>query len=169
MIHAPSLRSSLSRRSSHSPFNMTLTRRIRQLARLSPQEWADLAVAVMELALAQYRLAVRQETLIVQPTWDAARNKRAITRREARLIERVAWAVPRAAKVVPWRSDCLRQAEAGGRWLARRGIAAQIQFGVRKDVNGKPEMHAWLIAGTRVVTGGDIGSYTRFSARADTP
>jgi hypothetical protein len=59
-----------------------------------------------------------------------------------------------------WRSDCLRQAEAGRRWLGRHGVKSEIRLGARKDDAGLPEMHAWLIVGKRVVTGGDIATYT---------
>ncbi|MEE4316380.1 MAG: lasso peptide biosynthesis B2 protein [Erythrobacter sp.] len=81
---------------------------------------------------------------------------------QTRLVERVAWALPRAASVVPWRSDCLRQAEAGRRWLGRHGIKSEIRLGARSHSAGLPEMHAWLIVAERVVTGGDISPFTPF-------
>ena len=59
---------------------------------------------------------------------------------------------------VPWRSDCVVQALAARRWLARGGVGSTVCVGVRKDEQGF-QAHAWLKAAGRVVTGGDISSY----------
>ena len=75
------------------------------------------------------------------------------------MIERVAFAIPRAAARVPWRSDCLVQALAGERWLSRNGVDTTLTLGVRKDLPAEFEAHAWLTAGDRIVTGGDVSGY----------
>jgi len=64
---------------------------------------------------------------------------------------------------VPWRSDCLIQALAARRWLARAAAPSDVCIGVRKDEQGF-QAHAWLKVGERIVTGGDISSYAELPA-----
>ena len=59
---------------------------------------------------------------------------------------------------VPWRSDCVVQALAARRWLARGGVDSDVCIGVRNDAQGF-QAHAWLKVGERIVTGGDVSSY----------
>lgn len=61
--------------------------------------------------------------------------------------------VAQIATRVPWRTSCLVQAVAGCLLLRRRGIAATIRLGVKKD-NGALAAHAWLMVGGQVVLGG---------------
>lgn len=79
--------------------------------------------------------------------------------RQSALIKRVAYVIPRLAARVPWRADCLVQAMAAERWLAREGIATRLTLGVPKDKKPDFEAHAWLTVGDVVVTGGDISGY----------
>jgi len=67
----------------------------------------------------------------------------------------VGWAVQAVARRVPWRSDCLPQALAGQAMLRRRGVDGRIVFGARSAAD-RPglDLHAWLLVGPRVVTGG---------------
>lgn len=79
------------------------------------------------------------------PLVDAAAEAR------ARLVKR---AVRRAARLSPWRSDCLPQALAGAtlcRWL---GVATTAFLGLRRGKAKPLEAHAWLCAGPVPVTGG---------------
>jgi hypothetical protein len=78
------------------------------------------------------------------------------------LVDRVAWAVPRAAAIAPFRADCLRQAEAARSWLAADGIGSHIRLGVRRGPAGGIDAHAWLVCGNRIVTGGEAADYTTF-------
>jgi hypothetical protein len=75
------------------------------------------------------------------------------------LIERVAFVIPRVAARLPWRADCLVQALAAEHWLKRAGILTTLTLGVPKDKSTTFEAHAWLSAGDRIVTGGDISGY----------
>lgn len=75
------------------------------------------------------------------------------------LLAHVSRIVPRAAGLVPWRSDCLVQAIAGQRLLSAFTIPGLIRIGSRKDFNGMLEPHAWLECLGRVVTGGDVQGY----------
>ena len=81
------------------------------------------------------------------------------TIKEGRLVERVAYVVPRVAARLPWRADCLIQARAAEHWLATAGIASELHFGVAKIKQPTFEAHAWLTVGDRIVTGGDISGY----------
>lgn len=135
---------------------MGLARRLSHAVCLSWQEQSDLLWAVWELGRAQRRLrgmsAIEiRGTVPLQPVPSADP-----------ILDRVAWAIRSAAAVVPWRSDCLRQAEAARHWLGRHGITTELRLGARKNEHGHLDAHAWLLCGERVVTGGNIDRYREF-------
>jgi len=68
-------------------------------------------------------------------------------------VEEVSWAVQAMAHRVPWDSRCLAQALAAYRLLRRRGLAATVYFGVKREPNTPISAHAWVRCGTRIVTG----------------
>ncbi|MEE4200912.1 lasso peptide biosynthesis B2 protein [Erythrobacter sp.] len=72
---------------------------------------------------------------------------------------RIAFVLPRIARRLPWRSDCLVQAIAAQDWLASHGSAGIIHLGVEKPAGGEFGAHAWLVCDGEVVTGGDIARY----------
>lgn len=123
---------------------------------VSPHIWPDLLRAVSNLAWARRKLGSvapsallqRQAGLALAPAAD-----------QAELVKRVAIAIPRAASRVPWRSDCLVQALAAERWLAKKGVGTVLCIGARKDEQAQFHAHAWLKAGETIVTGGDIEPY----------
>jgi hypothetical protein len=139
------------------------------MARLTWRERTDLAQAVWGLLRADYLLTRRSSSQVELAISNAAPKPAVLTVPQSELIERVAWAMPRAASIVPWRSDCLRQAEAGRRWLGLHGIVSEIRLGACKDSAGTPEMHAWLMVADRVVTGGDISPFTPFDGSGAAP
>lgn len=83
----------------------------------------------------------------------------AIGPRQDGLIQRVTFVIPRVAQRLPWRADCLVQALAGQHWLRHAGINSHIMLGVPLAPIDRFEAHAWLVAGDRVVTGGDVRDY----------
>ena len=111
----------------------------------------DLGRATIELAIARVRLGAMQD--------GAAVSLKALSPEGEALVERVAYAIPRVAARVPWRADCLVQAMAAQRWLASSGVDSTIHFGVPREKPPQFEAHAWLTAGHRLVTGGDISGY----------
>ena len=129
----------------------------RQALRLDRRTWLDLFHAALELAIARVRLGSRQAGDLLGST-DAA--ERALDQDRARLVERVAFAIPRAGARLPWRADCLVQALAAQNWLGRHGVATVLVIGARKPTPDQFEAHAWLKVGERIVTGGDIGGYS---------
>ncbi|MEL7444668.1 MAG: lasso peptide biosynthesis B2 protein [Pseudomonadota bacterium] len=76
------------------------------------------------------------------------------------LIGRIMYAMPRIARRMPWRSDCLVQALAAQNWLAAHEIRSVIVIGVEKPGDGDFGAHAWLAHGQTIVTGGEIERYS---------
>ena len=64
---------------------------------------------------------------------------------DARTIDAVRWAIGAAGRRLPW-ATCLVQALAADAMLRRRGIDAELRFGVRALPDGAPpiEGHAWV-------------------------
>jgi len=136
--------------------------------RRGPRGMADLLRAVAELARANRLVASETAELPLlagEEADQAAGSDRALDARGRAIVERVAYAVPVMALRVPWRADCLVQALAAKRWLAREGIASQIALGAAHDSDGGFLAHAWLRAGERIVTGGDVARYHEFEDR----
>lgn len=71
----------------------------------------------------------------------------------------IAFAIPRVARRLPWRADCLVQALAGQAMLRRRGIAGTIAIGTGRHPDGSFAAHAWLVCGDQVILGGDVSRY----------
>lgn len=139
---------------------MGILRRLRRdaahLARLDRRSAFDLVRASYELALARLELlAARPEAWLAGTPGRSAAD-------EAASIERVAFAIPRAAERVPWKATCLVQALAAKRWLGRMGIDSRLKLGARKTGEQALDAHAWLEAGGRVVVGGEIADYAEF-------
>ena len=129
--------------------------------RLGPGAWRDLARAVLELAIARYRLESwfsRELPRAAHEVFVAPAALPVIGRKLA-LVRRVAVAIPAMGARVPWRSDCIVHARAAQRWLARHGIASSLRIGVNKTAGQRFAAHAWLLVGAELVTGGDIASF----------
>lgn len=86
-------------------------------------------------------------------------KERAIRSADPATMARIGYVVPRISDRLPWRSDCLVQAIAAQNWLAAKGAASEIQIGVENPTGGGFGAHAWLMAGSDVVTGGEIERY----------
>lgn len=131
-------------------------RNLAQLSALDSKARLALVRAVVELLGARLRLAL-------SPTRNLVGQRPGGVGTDQQKIAEIGLAIRRMAARVPWRSDCLVQAIAAQRWLAREGIGSTIHVGV--DCNGdRPlDAHAWLTAGDWVVVGGDVGRYARLS------
>ena len=125
--------------------------------RRGPGVWRDVAIATWELARANvaFRRTPPGELPLLE---NDAGPSQPLTAHQQSLLERVAYAVPIMGLRVPWRADCVVQALAARRWLARGDIASNLCIGVRNDEQGF-HAHAWLKVGDRIVTGGDISTY----------
>ena len=129
---------------------------VRKLSALDRATAGDLVRAALELAIARIRLGSREAQALAAA--EAGQVPR-LDARQMRLVERVAFAIPRVAARLPWRADCLVQALAAQRWLRRKGVATMLNLGVPRDKPTDFEAHAWLTAGDRIVTGGDVSAY----------
>ena len=127
-----------------------------RLANLDGTTLADLLRAGLELCLARMRLGSPDLRSLVAAE---AGSPSIFEPRLKRLIERVAFAIPRVAAHLPWRADCLVQALAAERWLRREGIASCLHLGVPKVKADALQAHAWLTVGERIVIGGKIKEY----------
>ncbi len=107
------------------------------------------------------------------------------TGRESGSIDAVRWAVPTAARRLPWSVTCLVRALVAHAMLGRRGQPAELLIGVSHDpgtgprdatdatpVDARPASdpgrtlaaHSWVEVGDQVVVGdrADLGRYERF-------
>lgn len=110
---------------------------------------AMLALAVARIQLTRYsfeQLAARLE---------AVPDLRAGTA-DARLLQRISYAIGAAAGYVPWRSDCFPQCIAARALLGKRGLASTIHLGVERVGESGLEGHAWLTCADTVVAGGGV-------------
>ena len=126
-----------------------------------PRALALLALAprvALELARARILLARLDARMIPRLNASAAQSGDAMPRSDR--IDVVAWLVPRIARRLPWRADCLVQALAGQRCLGASGLASRVVIGAETTSAAGFSAHAWLVCGERVVTGGDVAQYT---------
>ena len=131
-----------------------------RLARLDGRTIRDLLTAIWELAVARWRLVASRPADLLQSSVQAeAGAASAVSSDQA---NRVAFAIGAMGARVPWRSDCLVQALAGQRWLARLGIASDLFVGVKPPAANRLDAHAWLTVGDRVLIGGDVADYAEF-------
>ena len=112
--------------------------------------------AAFELAVARLRL---RSWTPRQLAGSGNADGEALDKAAASLVQRVSLPIPRVAARLPWRADCLVQALAAERWLGRRGITSILHLGVNKNGPASFAAHAWLEAGGRIVTGGDVAGY----------
>ena len=123
------------------------------MAERAPFRLGDALRAALELGLARLRLDGHRAKI------DLPNSEFVLDDRQSELVDRVAFVIPRVAARLPWRADCLVQAMAAQRWLGRYGIATTLTLGVPKDKMPTFAAHAWLSAGDRIVTGGDVSGY----------
>lgn len=134
---------------------------LRRARDLGAHEWADLVIAVVELAVARLKLAWSNP----EPLLNArpARGTAKVADAGGGRLRRVSKAIARASHRVPWRADCLVQALAARRWLSRHGIGTDLVVGVRPPAGRSLDAHAWLTCGDVVVTGGDVAEFVPLS------
>lgn len=65
----------------------------------------------------------------------------------------VGWAIAAAGNRLAMRPTCLPQAVAAQRMLRRRGVRSRALLGARRDEDRDLDLHAWVVAGDRVVCG----------------
>lgn len=134
----------------------TKTQRLKRALDWSARDWAELVVAVGELARARMKLDTFR--------YDGSANvPEPLDKGAAETALRIGRAITRGASVVPWRSDCLIQALAGQAWLARSGMPSRIVLGARSADNGRLDAHAWLECAGIVVVGAGAMPHAPFT------
>jgi hypothetical protein len=74
-------------------------------------------------------------------------------------VRKVAWAIDRGSRCVPFAS-CLTQALAARVLMGRYGYPAEIHIGVTRSASNAFAAHAWVVSeGELMVGGADAGSY----------
>jgi len=69
--------------------------------------------------------------------------------------DQIRWAIRAAVRRLPWKSVCFDQAIAAQRMLGRRGISADLVYGVRKQGAGF-DAHVWVrLADGHLLVGGE--------------
>lgn len=128
--------------------------------------WPLLGLAALLVRLAAFR---RLAPLLGRQIGPVGCVPLASERQEARarIVRR---AVRRAARLSPWRSDCLPQALAGAALCRLAGVPLTTHLGVRLDGSAPMEAHAWSCCGRVAVTGGDgFGEWVPVSCFAALP
>ena len=117
---------------------------------LTVTDWARAGEAMAALAVA----ALAVELLPVRRVLELAARTRA-TGTDPAAIADVRRAVAAAARRAPWRAVCFQQGLALHWMLARRGIASELHYGVRRGPDEGVAAHVWVSAGGRDVIGGE--------------
>lgn len=110
---------------------------------------AALALTVVSAALKALPFAMAMRVFGLREGNPAL--KRAADPAQTRKIGR---AVARAARRLPFKPVCLPQAVAAALMLRRRGLAAEVRFGVAKR-DGAVAAHAWSLCGDAPATGAE--------------
>lgn len=77
---------------------------------------------------------------------------------------RIGRAIRRAVRHAPFQALCLPRALAASQMLRRRGLPAEVVFGVTRDCGGALSAHAWCLSGDFPVTGIlAAGQYSRIA------
>jgi hypothetical protein len=87
------------------------------------------------------------------------------------IAKKIAWLVDTAARYLPSGPVCLPRAMAAKWMLARRRVPSTLLLGIRRqqvDALSGAQLHAWLRAGDRTITGGDSADGFTVMARYGT-
>lgn len=118
--------------------------------------------AMWQLAKARLRFALLSMPKVLARNEQIARSARGAAEarsEDLRLVSRVAFLIPRIAKRMPFRTDCLVQALAAQEWLEAEGVASRVVIGVGTEKEEPFGAHAWLLFGEDVVTGGNVHKF----------
>jgi hypothetical protein len=111
--------------------------------RLLLEAMAALAAASAAVRFLPFKRAIRADDL----------RTRTAGRGVEQLTAETSWAVRKASSLAPWRTVCIQQGIALQRLLRRRGVDAQLHYGVRQGDCGELTAHVWVTAGDAVVMG----------------
>lgn len=115
----------------------------------STRDLRDCASALFWLPVIRWRLGRQKLAAVRSRTWPESSPCHTVRpldqAAETAQAERLARAVVRAARLLPFECNCLLRSVTLEYLLNRRGIACELRFGVREDVNAPEfEAHAWV-------------------------
>ena len=76
-------------------------------------------------------------------------------------VAELRWSVEAAARAAPWRAVCFQKGLALQWMLRRRGIDAQLHYGIGTDDEGELLAHVWVADGENIVIGGEEAEQVR--------
>lgn len=155
---------------------MNLARLARGFGRLGRKDQARLVAAWSLLGLTRLAILVLPFTavrrVLGEPAAPGERPDRAgdhpLDPATLARADRIGATVRLAARHTPWRSECYPQALTARALLGVAGIPHVVSFGVRRD-QGALVAHAWVHAGSAIVTGGTGHDYTEVGSFAWAP
>jgi hypothetical protein len=121
-----------------------------RFARLSWEDRLLLSEAMLYLAIASLLISLLSFTRIVR---FATAGRMVCDPSPAPFALRLAWALQACANRVPWKALCFQQALAAHMMLRRRGWAAVMNYGIRRDDDGALAAHVWICSGDVDVIG----------------
>jgi hypothetical protein len=121
---------------------------------LTIKAFALLLLTWLAMRLLRFRTVRRLLDHLGQPVPRLVRGNRSPARE-------IGWTVAAAGRLLPF-VTCLPRALTVEVLLARRGLAAQLYFGVVRDANADLQAHAWVGSQDEVVIG-EVVDLARFS------
>lgn len=123
------------------------------VARLAQLGWRDrllLSEAMLCLTIASLLISLLSFSSIAR---FVTSGRKAVNPAPAPLARRMAWALNACANRVPWKAVCFQRGLAAQMMLRRRGWAAVLHYGIRRDDDGALAAHVWARSGDIDVIG----------------
>lgn len=137
---------------------MRLIASIPHLIRLEHHDRKLLVEALAELALCSVAIAWLPFRRAIQLGSLSLPASRPIAPEAVVIADRARWSVEALAWRVPWKAMCFQKGLALQRILRRRGIDAQLHYGVANQAAGRIAAHVWIATDDRVVVGGEAAT-----------
>lgn len=122
-------------------------KRIKQLRALSLQEWWLMLTAMMLLPVVALSLRIagfNKTRDFMSHLFSAPSSQRSLDEIKIEKANITARMISIAARVGPYRANCLKQSLLLWWWFARQGISSEIKFGVPKTPGESFGAHAWV-------------------------
>jgi hypothetical protein len=139
--------------------------RLRTASRLTLRDWWLLVLASLYLARAAILLRTRSASDVIALA-SPHLKKRGTPKRKPASACRIGWAIGVAAKVVPWKANCLAQAIAASHLLHQSGCEPEIRIGARRDGH-ELSAHAWVVCDGETVVGASAHEFTPLRETAE--
>lgn len=136
-----------------------MAHRFRKVLALNFSEWTELIISTEALFEARIIFAIQPaKTLLARlkkPVSGLADETGGRDRDVDDQLVRLQWALSVAARVLPWRTDCLIRCIAADKILRRRNLEPQFYLGVTQQGDTGFGAHAWIRCRGISVAGGE--------------